>query len=328
MFSRGISRSLRPFRVQQVVRFDGQARTEPVRSLALRSLTASSQTARQISPCRSASSSAGAARQLQYRGPPPSPWETFRSQQPQHYNPPPSSGGYGNGYGKAASWLDPVWVVIGANGLVFFYYQYANDRAKRGDPSSAIWLQRNFTASMTNAMERPWSLLMSSFTHADMGHCAFNMMALYTFGSIVNGMLGPRVFLATYLGAGLTCSIAHIGIEKYQFNRWTGQASKSLLRSQLGISPARRERGAIGASGSIMGLGSLIAFLNPSLKMYVWGVLPVPMWLLIGGYVAYDFSSVALDRRDFVSHAGHLGGVLYGTAYYYFVLRRGRGRVF
>ncbi|CAD6891752.1 unnamed protein product [Tilletia controversa] len=319
MLTRVFPRCSRPYVQPQEVRLDIRQLSGLGPSLvAARRLTLSTKTARGL-PDRN-----GPIGKRQYRVP------------PQFQYPPPPHGGRPyeeEGEGRPRLRLNALWVVIGANTLVFAYYQHANNELeKRRDPTAVLWLRENFMTHGMNVMQRPWSLILSTFTHSNASHFIFNMLALHAFGSIINTRLGPRVFLATYLGAGLTASVAHVALERYRSIQRNRQKPNPRLLQQLGSIPSKptrnqQEHGAIGASGSILGLGSLVACIWPRLPMLLYGVVPVPMWGLVCGYVAYDFFSVASDRQDFISHSAHLGGALYGAAFYLFSIKPRRGRI-
>src|SRR5438067_62327 len=44
-----------------------------------------------------------------------------------------------------------------------------------------------------------WRFITFQFLHADILHLAFNMIALYIFGTIVESRLGPKRYLAFYI---------------------------------------------------------------------------------------------------------------------------------
>jgi len=82
------------------------------------------------------------------------------------------------------------------------------------------------------------------------------------------------------------------------------------------------ERGSlIGASGAIMAIAVVFAGLFPHTSVYLYGILPVPAWAAVGGFIAWDIFSV--NRNTGVAHAGHLGGAIYGLAYL-MTLKRGK----
>ena len=111
--------------------------------------------------------------------------------------------------------------------------------------------------------------------------------------------------------------VQHLGV-LLAGSAFSGSAGYIYNESQKKL---RRTRSALGASGMVMGLGSAAALLAPSTTMLLFGIVPVPMWALIAGYFAAD--AYYLDAQDArVAHAGHLGGLAFGVAYYALRLRR------
>ena len=71
----------------------------------------------------------------------------------------------------------------------------------------------------------------------------------------------------------------------------------------------------LGFSGAVMGVGSLAACLFPHQKLLLYGVVPVPFWLLIGGYFVYDGYFLGSQNTG-VAHGGHLGGLVTGLLFF------------
>ena len=83
-----------------------------------------------------------------------------------------------------------------------------------------------------------------------------------------------------------------------------------------------RQMGApmLGASGAVMGLTIVAAFMHPNMPIYIWGILPVRLkWLAIF-FVVLDIAGLA-NQGDPVAHSAHLGGALMGLLFYKFDLR-------
>lgn len=76
----------------------------------------------------------------------------------------------------------------------------------------------------------------------------------------------------------------------------------------------------LGFSGALMGITSVAACLNPSARVALYGIVPVPLWGLVAGYAFFDGYYVN-DANSRVAHAGHLGGLAFGVAYYLLRLR-------
>lgn len=49
----------------------------------------------------------------------------------------------------------------------------------------------------------PWQIITHMFMHANLTHIAFNMFALWMFGSTVEYALGAKKFIILYFAAGL-----------------------------------------------------------------------------------------------------------------------------
>lgn len=101
------------------------------------------------------------------------------------------------------------------------------------------------------------------------------------------------------MGAGLSGSFLHL-YKKTQDVKETGGVDRSI---------------ALGFSGAVMGVGSLAACLYPRTTFLIYGIVPVPLWLLMGGYFVYDGYYLNSQASN-VGHGGHIGGVLFGLAYF------------
>jgi hypothetical protein len=83
----------------------------------------------------------------------------------------------------------------------------------------------------------------------------------------------------------------------------------------------------IGASGAVTGIITLFVFHYPRRVLLVWGVLPVPVWLLGLIWLLQDIAGLRQamgGRGEQVAYAAHLGGALLGGLYYRFSWNFGR----
>jgi membrane associated rhomboid family serine protease len=121
-----------------------------------------------------------------------------------------------------------------------------------------------------------WQLVTAMFTHVQLWHIGFNMLALYALGPQLELVVGRARFLALYFLSGLAGSaLVYWG-----------------------------DRGARGASGAIFGL--MGALLVVALKVHgdVRGILT---WIGINFVITFVFVNA-------ISWEGHLGGFIGGTA--------------
>lgn len=138
-----------------------------------------------------------------------------------------------------------------------------------------------------------WQLVTHTLLHAPTGiwHLAFNMIFLYWLGTDVAEIYGVRRFLFLYLGGAVGCAVTYAAV---------------------GYAAGKTEVPAIGASGAIMAVAVVGAFLFPGRTVLFMFVLPVPLWALVSLYVLLDLYYPLAGLRDWLSSAGHLGGALFG----------------
>ncbi|TWT88197.1 Rhomboid family protein [Pseudobythopirellula maris] len=147
----------------------------------------------------------------------------------------------------------------------------------------------------------PWrvfELLTYGFLHSerDLKHILFNAIAIFFFGRAIEMRYGSREYLWIFLSAvvfsGAVWSIANIA-----------EGSPNALL--------------VGASGGISALLLLFALNFPRQQVLIWGVLPVPAWLLAVLFIGMDVMG-AVNRSGNVAYTAHLGGALFGFLYFKF----------
>lgn len=140
-----------------------------------------------------------------------------------------------------------------------------------------------------------WTWVTSIFSHGGFGHIVVNSIVLYFFGPIVERRVGAKNFLALFLVAGMAAGLAQI----------------SAAIALGGISRV------VGASGAIMAVMGVLTVLNPHLRVYLYFILPVPLWLLTLGFAGYSVF-IALGGgigAGGVAHLAHLTGLVIGLGY-------------
>lgn len=81
----------------------------------------------------------------------------------------------------------------------------------------------------------------------------------------------------------------------------------------------------IGASGSLLSILAAVACKIPRHGVYVFPLpMAVPMYGAIGGFAVFSAIAYVQDLVPFLGHAGHLGGMVFGAAYYILALRTKR----
>jgi membrane associated rhomboid family serine protease len=70
---------------------------------------------------------------------------------------------------------------------------------------------------------------------------------------------------------------------------------------------------AIGASGAIYGIIGTLAVIAPSLLVYIYGFIPVPMALAAAIWALIDIAGLSMPTG--IAHGAHLGGMIVGLIY-------------
>ncbi len=132
-------------------------------------------------------------------------------------------------------------------------------------------------------------LLLSHFSHADVGHLLFNMITLFFFGPVLEQFLGVADFLTIYVLSGLFASLLIFLLQRKN--------------------PAYR---ALGASGSIAGVIFAAIIVNPAMNIYLF-FIPIPIPAPLFAVVYLGLSAYLMKRETGnISHEAHLGGALAG----------------
>jgi membrane associated rhomboid family serine protease len=146
--------------------------------------------------------------------------------------------------------------------------------------------------------EYVWTWVTSVFSHSPgtFFHIIGNGIVLYFFGPVVERRIGSKRFAALFLGTGMLAGLAQIG---------------------FGFVIGDPVTGVLGASGAIMAILGVLTVLNPGLKVYLYFILPVPIWLLTVGYAGLSVVGAlgSTNVLSNVAHVAHLSGLVLGLAY-------------
>lgn len=140
-----------------------------------------------------------------------------------------------------------------------------------------------------------WTWVTSVFSHASFTHIAGNAIILFFFGPVLEQRIGSNRFTGLFLISGVLAGLGQIGLG-------------FLLGNTVGV---------LGASGAILAILGAITVLNPDLKVYLYFILPIPIWLLTAGYAVLSVVGVVAQGAigGNIAHAAHLVGLVIGLAY-------------
>ena len=154
-----------------------------------------------------------------------------------------------------------------------------------------------------------WVLITSVFSHNMLLHIMINMFVLWSFGGVLEQLLGPGRFLRFYLTAGVVASLSHVITSTWLLGR-----------------PA--DSAALGASGAVAGLLLLFSLTFPRHKILIFGVLPAPAIVAALAFIGIDLWGLFAQADGGglpIGHGAHLGGALAGIVYYFMLRGRHRG---
>ena len=187
-----------------------------------------------------------------------------------------------------------------------FVVQYAVAPLLGVPAGSQAWYNV-FTLNTANP-EYVWTWLVSVFSHSGFTHIVFNSIVLYFFGPVVEDRIGSRKFAALFLAAGVLAGLAQVGA--------TVAMHPDVLGVPLGV--LRDSSAVLGASGAIAALLGVLTVLNPNLRIYLYFVIPMPLWLatlLFAGYSIFASTVGGGIGAGGVAQFAHLAGLGIGLAY-------------
>jgi membrane associated rhomboid family serine protease len=154
----------------------------------------------------------------------------------------------------------------------------------------------------------PATLLTSMFLHGSLMHLIGNMVFLFAFGYTVEMSMGPLVFIACYLLAGMAGDVGDLTA------RW-GDPSIGL-----------------GASGAISGLMAIYAILYGMRKikfffqfLFYFDYVTAPAIILLPFWIIDQVWLQLTSANQGVAYMAHVGGLLGGTVLGAYYKRRHKG---
>lgn len=195
--------------------------------------------------------------------------------------------------------LRVVPAIVVLNAVVFLGWQVS-----KIVPGLQTFLINNFLVSWVHLVHgHVWTLLTAAFSHSQWWHFGLNMVVLWSFGSVIERLLGWRKFVTFYIGAALFSSVAHCLV--------------SLLMGRADVP-------ALGASGAVSALLVVYGLLFPQARILVFGMIPVPALVGVLFFVGLDLWGLIAQGQGGglpIGHGAHLGGALAGALYWLFSLK-------
>jgi membrane associated rhomboid family serine protease len=143
---------------------------------------------------------------------------------------------------------------------------------------------------------QPWQLFTYMFMHAGFMHLAFNMLAIYFFGPMVEAEWGPKRFLTYYLICGIGAYALHMGVQWWE---WHSQ----------GVLPGPM----LGASGAVFGILLAFGYLFPYMEIRpLFPPIAIQARYLVFIIACLEWVYGVHGGSSTVAHFAHLGGAFTG----------------
>jgi len=191
-----------------------------------------------------------------------------------------------------------------------------------GYPTSIFEVVGSYSWFNCMMKDEIWRLFTYQFVHASLGHLAFNMLALYFFGALVEHYFGAKRFLAYYFicgFAGALFSSLLSGLHIFS----TIPNSPELLSlvhyvTRIAGYDATVEVWQmiplVGASASIYGVMVAAAFLFPHMMVsLIFPPITLSLRTLALVVIGIAVVTVLFSGDNAGGEAGHLGGIIMGT---------------
>jgi len=187
---------------------------------------------------------------------------------------------------------------------------------------------------------RSWQIITHMFMHGSIMHIVFNMLTLYSFGPVLEQVLGQKKFIILYFAAGLGgfalyniwnyVEVSQLTnflnsqaydiheIYKYADINYSGEMpissdSEAVRESAQKLFNILRTP-MVGASGAIFGIIAAFSTLFPDAKlMFMFIPFPIKAKYLTPIIIVVSlFLGIGQFSGDNIAHFAHLGGALIG----------------
>jgi membrane associated rhomboid family serine protease len=210
---------------------------------------------------------------------------------------------------QLSAWSANTWI-IAANIAVHLLRMFALQGGSKGtDVLARFGHFSSYEVSWPGGLEF-WRFLTFQFLHAPgLAHVGFNMLGLYMFGSLVEGHLGKKKYLAFYL----TCGV--FGALLYLILNGLGMLVPKGGIPFLLFSDPRTPL--VGASAGVFGVIMACAYIAPdTIVQLLFPPVSMRMKVMAYAYVGLALLNLAWGGNNQGGDAAHIGGAIAG---YFFI---------
>lgn len=152
-----------------------------------------------------------------------------------------------------------------------------------------------------------WTFISSMFMHGSFTHLFVNMVSLFFIGNFLERVIGRKRLFWFYFISGIVAGAFFVGLAYLgTYFSWGTNVFGSV------------DSFAVGASGALFGLGGLLAVLIPRLKVLVFFIIPMPMWLAMA-VLMFGLWAISIGAGLPVGNTVHFGGLVTGVLYGFYL---------
>ncbi len=158
----------------------------------------------------------------------------------------------------------------------------------------------------------PLTLLTSMFLHADLWHLLGNLLFLFVFGDNVEDRLGPARYVVFYLAGGVAAGLAYTLLQPGSTIPLVGASGgvAAVLGAYLVLHPRAR------VLTFVPFPLYLVALILPGVRIRLWllvfAIVKLPAWLLLGGWLVFQFVGIGDPDGANVAYEAHIAGFVAG----------------
>ncbi len=144
---------------------------------------------------------------------------------------------------------------------------------------------------------KSWQIITHMFMHAGIMHIAFNMIALASFGPVLERVLQGRKYVILYFLSGFGALLLHSLWLYYQMI-----STQEIIDSRM-----------LGASGAIFGVMAGFTALYPNAEMFIMFIpFPIKAKILLPIVIIGSLYFGITGGGGNVAHFAHIGGAIVG----------------
>ncbi|SRR5258708_5861339 len=197
-----------------------------------------------------------------------------------------------------------ITVLIGLNTAVFLVMAVIGSSSPQTVNDILHWFGLQPNAVISHGWV--WQIVTYSVLHEGFGHWFFNMLALWIFGSRIEGIRGPRYLTELFFAGVVGGALFSIGLS---YAHMLGNPNTITIGASAGVYAVLMAFGIFFADSEII-------------------MIPLPLAVKAKYFVAFLilFSAISsFQERSGVAHLAHLGGLIFGYLFVKFIPRQGMG---